>query len=248
MLTSWDVWTFLTTTWRQLVRSCFIPCSIFACFVTRFFAEQQLSFAYRCTPKDDRKHRSLILRFLVPCKLLLYQRPHVAPTRGVFRLQHLSSFDLQIYQPILTSCMSGALHRFEQVLQHEMPTLVKWGVWVSPIAWKCQSLGIKPLKFFFTGIYFLSVASWRCIAIYSWVLIACWVILHISNFQLSLVRWSLQVRMNVVKTRLNVLWLHWLLVVWWKETFPVSTPLLFCERRTHFNRAVEINAWRLVVL
>ena len=127
-LTSWDVLTFLTTTWRQLVRSCFILCSFFACFVTCFFAEQQLSFAYRCTPKDDRKHRSLILRFLVPCKLLLYQRPHVAPTRGVFRLQHLSSFDLQIYQPILTSCMSGSLHRFEQVLQHEMPTLVKWGV------------------------------------------------------------------------------------------------------------------------
>ena len=94
--------------------------------------EQQLSFAFRCTPKDDTKHRSLILRFLVPCKLLLYQRPNVIPSRGVFRIQHLSSFDLNVYRPILSACMIGSMHRFEQVLQQEMPTLVKWGVWVSP--------------------------------------------------------------------------------------------------------------------
>ena len=90
--------------------------------------EQQLSFAFRCTPKDDTKHRSLILRFLVPCKLLLYQRPNVIPSRGVFRIQHLSSFDLNVYRPILSACMIGSMHRFEQVLQQEMPTLVKWGV------------------------------------------------------------------------------------------------------------------------
>lgn len=93
-------------------------------------AEQQLSFAFRCTPKDDTKHRSLILRFLVPCKLLLYQRPTVIPSRGFFRIQHLSSFDLNVYRPILSACMIGSMHRFEQVLQQEMPTLVKWGVYL----------------------------------------------------------------------------------------------------------------------
>ena len=102
--------------------------SFFPCVRDVLFSEQQLSFAFRCTPKDDMKHRSLILRFLIPCKLLLYQRPSVVPSRGVFRIQHLPYFNLQIYQPILTSCMSGALHRFEQILQQEMPSLVKWGV------------------------------------------------------------------------------------------------------------------------
>jgi hypothetical protein len=58
----------------------------------------------------------------------LYQRPSVVPSRGVFLIQHLGSFDLHIYQPILTACMSGALHRFEQILLEEMPSLVKWGV------------------------------------------------------------------------------------------------------------------------
>jgi hypothetical protein len=84
-----------------------------------FFQEQQLSFAFRCTPKDDTKHRSLILRFLIPCKLLLYQRPNVIPSRGVFRTQHLPSFELHVYQPLLTACMSGALHRLFRYLLFE---------------------------------------------------------------------------------------------------------------------------------